>query len=174
MSKVIYIVIVLIFFLNITLAQNAKVNWSSFNMGFSNPTSQHTKVVSVVGQSFIGSTQTANIHIESGFLSPFSSSLVSVIEPKDLPPSFSLQQNYPNPFNPTTTIKFALPKPSVVSLKIFNIVGEEVAKLVSEELQAGIHQAIWNANGFPSGVYFYRLQTNDGKFVQTKKLILLK
>ncbi|MBS4027484.1 MAG: T9SS type A sorting domain-containing protein [Ignavibacteriales bacterium] len=172
--KKIFLITTLIWIHSFSLSQNAKVNWYSFNAGFGNTTNQNTKVVSVVDQSLIGSSQTANVKIESGFLSPFSTTIVSVNEPKDVPKSFSLLQNFPNPFNPITTIKFSLAKSTFVSLKVYNIVGEEIARLVSEELQAGNHQVIWNADGFASGVYFYRLQTEEGKFTQVKKLILLK
>ncbi|GAB4376098.1 MAG: hypothetical protein Kow0042_22090 [Calditrichia bacterium] len=86
---------------------------------------------------------------------------------------FILYQNYPNPFNPTTTIEFALPQGGFVSLKIYNILGEEVAMLVSERLAAGKYKYNWNATGLANGVYFYRLKTDKG-FQQIRKLILLK
>jgi hypothetical protein len=78
----------------------------------------------------------------------------------------------PNPFNPSTTIEFALLKPSFVILKIYNLLGEEVATLAAEKLPAGKHQRVWEAKGLASGVYLYRLEA--GEFVETKKLILLR
>jgi hypothetical protein len=90
----------------------------------------------------------------------------------DLPTHFSLEQNYPNPFNPATTITFALPVKSFVSLKLFDALGREVETLLEEELSAGTYSKQWDASGSPSGVYFYRLQA--GSFVETKKLILLR
>ncbi|MDP2886152.1 MAG: FG-GAP-like repeat-containing protein [Ignavibacteria bacterium] len=90
----------------------------------------------------------------------------------DVPAEFSLEQNYPNPFNPSTKISFSLPSTSYVSLRVFDVMGREVATLVSEELSAGNHTRQWNATGMPSGVYLYRLQA--GSYVQTRKLILLK
>jgi hypothetical protein len=86
--------------------------------------------------------------------------------------SYTLRQNYPNPFNPSTTISFAIPANSFVSLKVYDILGREVTTLVSEQLSAGNHSRQWNAMDMPSGVYFYRLQA--GSFTETKKLILLK
>ena len=83
-----------------------------------------------------------------------------------------LSQNYPNPFNPNTTIKFTLPEPGFVTLKVYNLLGEEVITLVSEELNSGHYKYIWNASGLSSGIYFYRLQA--GNFVNTKKTLLLK
>jgi hypothetical protein len=88
------------------------------------------------------------------------------------PPQMSLDQNYPNPFNPSTTISFSLPSRSFVTVKIFDVVGREVATLVSEEMPAGNYQRQWNATGFPSGMYFYRMQA--GGFVQTKKILLVR
>jgi hypothetical protein len=90
----------------------------------------------------------------------------------EVPSKFSLSQNYPNPFNPTTTIKFDIPKSSEVKISIYDITGKELEVLVNEKLQAGTYQTTWNASNFSSGVYFYRLQTED--FSETKKLILLK
>ncbi|MBV6478427.1 MAG: hypothetical protein HGGPFJEG_01182 [Ignavibacteria bacterium] len=88
------------------------------------------------------------------------------------PDKYALNQNYPNPFNPTTNIKFAIPKKSFVRLLIYDLLGKEVATLVNEELNAGSYQADWNASGYPSGVYFYRIQEDD--FVQTRSMVLVK
>jgi hypothetical protein len=88
------------------------------------------------------------------------------------PTVFVLLQNYPNPFNPATTISFSLPSKSFVSLKVFDLIGREVASIVSGEMSAGNHTKQWNANNLPSGVYFYRLQA--GSFTETKRLMLLK
>ena len=90
----------------------------------------------------------------------------------ETPKTFSLSQNYPNPFNPATTISLSLPSKSFVSLKVFDLLGREVATIIAEQLSAGNYTKQWNANGMPSGVYFYRLQT--GTFTETKKLIFLK
>jgi ligand-binding sensor domain-containing protein len=89
-----------------------------------------------------------------------------------IPFKFSLNQNYPNPFNPTTTISFSTPSKSYVSLKIFDVIGREVATLISGELSGGDHFQQWNASCLPSGVYFYRLQA--ASFTETKKLVLLR
>jgi hypothetical protein len=91
---------------------------------------------------------------------------------ENTPLTFELMQNYPNPFNPVTTISFSLPQSQKVELKIFNILGEVVATLVSDELSAGVYTYDWNAAANASGIYFYRLET-DG-FVQTKRMVLLK
>jgi hypothetical protein len=96
---------------------------------------------------------------------------VSNHDPK-LIQGWQLFQNYPNPFNPTTTIEFSLPQSGFVSLKIYNILGEEVAVLVSEKLNAGQYKYEWDASSLVSGVYLYEL-TAAG-FVQTRKMVLLK
>ncbi|MBK7380942.1 MAG: T9SS type A sorting domain-containing protein [Ignavibacteriales bacterium] len=88
------------------------------------------------------------------------------------PLEFSLEQNYPNPFNPTTLITFGLQEKSIVNLKVFNLIGEEVALLLNEEKAAGVHTLTFNSESLPSGVYFYKLQA--GSFTQTKKMILLR
>ncbi len=103
-------------------------------------------------------------------------------ESNQTPRYFSLEQNYPNPFNPSTTIRFLLPQASDVNLSIYNVLGERIAVVVSEHLNAGTHLVEWNASGLASGVYFYRLsafplESRDrqaGSFNKTKKLILLK
>ena len=90
-----------------------------------------------------------------------------------IPKKYTLSQNYPNPFNPTTAISYQLPAVSHVELSIYNILGQKVATLVSERQPAGNHKVEWNASGFASGVYFYRLETDQG-FISSRKLILLK
>jgi len=83
-----------------------------------------------------------------------------------------LEQNYPNPFNPATTISYSIPKRGKVSLKVYDLIGREVAELVNEEKSPGTHNVKWETGNFAGGVYFYRLST-DGITV-TKKAILLK
>jgi hypothetical protein len=95
-----------------------------------------------------------------------------VVEVGTAPKNFSLSQNYPNPFNPGTTIEFALPKSTRATLRVFDLLGREVATLVDENLAVGVHRMEWNAGGVSSGVYLYRLHAGD--FVQTRKLLLLR
>jgi hypothetical protein len=89
-----------------------------------------------------------------------------------IPGTIVLEQNYPNPFNPATTISFSLSAKSLVSLKVFDLLGREVSLILSEELPAGKYSQQWSATGLSSGVYFYRLQS--GSFGQTMRLVLLK
>lgn len=93
----------------------------------------------------------------------------------EIPQQFKLSQNYPNPFNPVTKIRFEVPatgKNNFVTLKIYDISGKEVAKLVDNNFTAGIYEADWDAKGFSSGVYFYRLTAGD--FSDVKKMMLVK
>ncbi|MCF8307086.1 MAG: T9SS type A sorting domain-containing protein [Ignavibacteriales bacterium] len=92
--------------------------------------------------------------------------------------SFSLAQNYPNPFNPATKIQYSLPENTWVKLSVFNMLGEKVAELVNIEQSLGYHEAVFDASGFASGVYFYALeaQSSTGKanFREVRKMLLLK
>jgi hypothetical protein len=88
------------------------------------------------------------------------------------PDQTRLEQNYPNPFNPSTTIRYGLPNRSHVTLTVFNTLGQQVAQLVNAEMDAGYHEATFDAKGLASGVYFYRIKAGD--FVQTRKLLLQK
>jgi len=97
-----------------------------------------------------------------------------------LPEVFAIYQNYPNPFNPVTTIRYdvggvgaGISPPVQIDLSIYNVLGKKVATLVSEKQSPGWHRVQWDATGFPSGIYLYKLSTSQG-FSQTKKLVLLR
>ena len=93
-------------------------------------------------------------------------------ETEEIPTTFSLSQNYPNPFNPSTTIKFSIPNGGLVTLAVYNILGEQIKTLINQEMPAGNHSVLFSANSLASGIYFYSLRA--GSFVETKKMILLK
>jgi len=99
-------------------------------------------------------------------------SVTGIEENPSRPASFKLFDNYPNPFNPTTTISFSIPATGFTSLKVYDILGNEVATLVNEEKPAGNYEVRFDASSLSSGVYFYRLQA--GEFINTKKMILMK
>ena len=90
----------------------------------------------------------------------------------EIPTIFALYQNYPNPFNPTTKIKWQSPISSHQTLKVYDILGKEIASLVDEYKEAGYYEINFDATGFTSGIYFYKIQA--GSFIQTKKMILIK
>ncbi|MBS4029513.1 MAG: T9SS type A sorting domain-containing protein [Ignavibacteriales bacterium] len=107
-----------------------------------------------------------------------SSQQIPFAETKNTPKEFSLEQNYPNPFNPTTILSFVIGNSSLVTMKIYNVLGQEVATLLNnEELESGKHEIEFDGSKLSSGVYFYRLQVSEeGKqiFTETKKLVLMK
>jgi hypothetical protein len=86
--------------------------------------------------------------------------------------SFMLNQNYPNPFNPTTSLSFVIGHRSIISLKVYDILGNEVASLLNEEKPADEYEISFNGNGLPSGVYFYQLIAEN--YIQSRKMLLLK
>jgi len=92
--------------------------------------------------------------------------------PSNLPDHYSLNQNYPNPFNPSTQIKYALPSAGHVTLAVYNVLGQRVTNLVDGFREAGEHTEQWDASGYGSGVYFYRLSA--GSFTETKRMVLVK
>ncbi len=98
--------------------------------------------------------------------------IVGVKETGEVPLTYALYQNYPNPFNPVTTIKYSIPNSERVVLKVYNILGQEVATLIDEEQRAGVYEFRFDASNLASGVYFYRLQA--GKFIDVKKMMLVK
>ena len=108
----------------------------------------------------------------SDFDGSFEYSDMVEVEVNNMPARFSLEQNYPNPFNPSTVIRYHLPVQSKVTIKVFNILGNEVATLVNEEKQQGVYQLEFDASYLSSGIYFYTLRTNV--FVETKKMSLIR
>lgn len=98
--------------------------------------------------------------------------LVGGIETIEIPNYYSLAQNYPNPFNPSTSIKFSVPKPTNVTLKVFDVLGKEVAVLVNEMKQPGFHTVDFNGTNLSSGIYFYRIDA--GEFTSVKRMVLVK
>ena len=91
---------------------------------------------------------------------------------KPVPTEYSLAQNYPNPFNPATVIHYSLPAAGFVTLKVYNILGEEAGTLVNEFQEAGYKSASWDAAGLPSGIYLYRLIS--GSFTDLKKMMVVR
>ncbi|MFA8341475.1 MAG: T9SS type A sorting domain-containing protein [Rhodothermaceae bacterium] len=97
---------------------------------------------------------------------------ITDIEEEDTPLTFALEQNYPNPFNPSTTIEYSLEEKSQVKLTVYSILGEQVATLVDAEQSSGSYKVTFAGNDLPSGIYLYRLQTDDKVF--TKKMVMMK
>ncbi len=132
------------------------------------------RTVTTLGQTLIGTTANASNTIHAGFWSQGIEMVAGVeqIPSETMPEEFRLEQNYPNPFNPTTTIEFALPKQSAVTLTLYDILGREIEVLIDDELEPGGYKVSFQADDLPSGIYFYHIQA-DG-FVRARKLTLLK
>ena len=166
----------------IMVGQTSQISWLTFDAGYGAPASATTSVRSVIGQVIVGQSQQKNTRVESGFLANpvIVGPSTAVNEPMaTLPKSFVLRQNYPNPFNPSTVIQYSLPAKAYVRLRIYNVLGQDVAELIDGEQQAGYRQVSWNASSFASGIYFYRLEAtslaNSGKtFTSVLKMIYLK
>lgn len=108
----------------------------------------------------------------------YNTSVTSFNDNRTSPFSYQVFQNFPNPFNPTTTIKYGLPEQSNVTVEIFNTLGQSVGLLVNGQISAGNHEAIWNAENLPSGMYLISIQaeglSSRHNFTQVKKALLLK
>ena len=149
----------------IYLSTNNGTNWIIVNSGLSN-----TDVQSLVVS---GTNLVAGTYLGGIWIRPLSEMITGIkYQHNHIPTRFSLSQNYPNPFNPSTTINYQLPVSRFTTLKVYDILGREVAKLVNEEKEAGNYSVEFNANILASGVYFIRMEA--GSFVETKKLLLLK
>jgi hypothetical protein len=104
---------------------------------------------------------------------------VGIIESVNIPDHFSLSQNYPNPFNPSTKITYTLPWSVNVKLRIYDLLGREVATLVNGELKAGVYNETFDGSTLASGIYFYRIEARQvgsltGSFIDVKKMVLIK
>lgn len=151
-----------------------QVNWVPYTGQITLDTTI-TNVAEILSYNSI-SSQISEINGQNFSISRMMTSFITGVEDKtgmnDMPEEFELKQNYPNPFNPSTTINFAVPANGFYSVKIFNMLGQEVKTLVADELNAGYHTIDFNAAGLSSGIYFYRL---SGPSVNmTKKMILMK
>jgi hypothetical protein len=147
-----------------TLANGSYLNITPLANGTTNLTIQAVDVNKTTGVVYGIISYTIPVNV--------SDVVVGVTKTDELPKVFALFQNYPNPFNPTTMIKFDLPKETNVKLKVYNILGAEVATLVNNVMPAGHQSVAFNASKFASGMYIYRIEA--GNFVEVKKMILMK
>jgi hypothetical protein len=151
---------------------NGNQAWSGTYGGSASDVAYSIKQTSDGGYIITGHTLSYGAGVHDVWLIRIAPDVTSVDETPAVSSEYRLFQNYPNPFNPRTTIKYDLPVDARVSLKLFNILGQEVATLVNEEQKAGYKSAVWNASNVASGVYVYRLQAGD--FVASRKVLLLK
>lgn len=125
-----------------------------------------------IGQPLIGVSSNPDYYGTAGFWYGLSGTTDVEENNEFFPSEFLLLQNYPNPFNPATIISYQLPVDGNIILKVYDLIGNEVATLVNEEQSAGRYEITFNASNLSSGVYFYRIQA--GSFNQVKKMILLR
>ena len=98
--------------------------------------------------------------------------ITSIEKETDLPKQYALYQNFPNPFNPYTKIRYSIPEPGRVKISVYNIIGEEIVTLVNREKEVGYYEVEFDGSNLPSGVYLYKLQSNN--YTEFKKMILMK
>lgn len=147
------------------LSKDKGTSWNDINTGL--PNSGNTNLIMTKdGSVFLSIYQ-------GGLYQSYDSTLTFIKEfSLDIPTKIVLQNNYPNPFNPVTIIKYQIPTNSFVSITVYDILGKEITKLVNERQKAGEYSVIFDGKRYSSGIYFYRLQTNN--FSETKKMLLIK
>ncbi len=152
------------------LSTNNGTSWTAVNNGLPNINA------GVCAFAVSGTNLFAGTYVGGVWRRPLSEMITDVEEVEQLPNNFTLKQNCPNPFNPSTKISWLVPVGSWQTLKVYDVLGNEVATLVNEYKLAGSYEVefstIGGAVNLPSGVYFYRIQAGD--FIQTKKLVLMK
>ena len=147
---------------------------SALSVGATNASASGKILTASVGQNFVGLSGASGKNVGSGFWYTITQSLVSTdLETIDgIAGDFALRDNYPNPFNPETTFSFVLASQSPTTLIVYDMLGNEVERIVDQVLPAGEFRTSWTADGMASGTYFYRLES--GSLVQTKKMVLMK
>ena len=171
-NKIIDIAMIALLFATTALPQYQITN-SVIGSGGNVTSNSNNIIVSTVGESFIGKSSNTINQNQIGFWYAYQQTTITDVENEEtIPTVFKLEQNYPNPFNPSTRIKFAVPEKSNVLIKVYDILGSEVATLVNEEMDAGWYENNFNAAGLSSGVYLFRMEA--GNFISTKKMIYLR
>jgi hypothetical protein len=185
-------ILVLIFILlitNVQLKPQQQIKSGVLANGGTSVSNETNRVVGTIGQPMIGRKNNQTHIVRAGFWEQTSSLITDVrsVDEKILPKEFYLYQNYPNPFNPSTKISWQSPVSSWQTLKVYDILGNEVATLVNEFKPAGSYEVEFSAKGgqavgslqLASGIYFYKIQvypaaSETGGFTETKKMILLR
>ena len=166
------LIVILVLTLSFELLAQNKITSHVVASGGGNMNNENHAVSGTIGQPFVGASGNDNNFIMHGFL--HNSLIVTDLKEnfKIKPKEFRIYQNYPNPFNPSTVVSWQLPSGSHVLIKVYDILGNEIATLVNEEKSAGTYKVEFNASSLSSGVYFYKIQA--ATFSQVKKMILLK
>lgn len=119
-----------------------------------------------------GNTTNQGWWVDDIKLTNYCRAMVGVSGQTNIPKTFAVAQNYPNPFNPSTVIKYQLPRPEMVTIKVYDLLGKEIASLVNERKEPGYYEAVFDGSNLASGLYFYKIEA--GNFVETKKMMLIK
>jgi len=173
----IYFITIIVFLCGSAFGQYA-IPQSVFGNGGNTISSGNNQIISTVGQTFIGAASSTAYCHGIGFWQvlpycyPNDSTEVEEIADEVLPLIYQLKQNYPNPFNPRTVIEYSVPEMTHVTIKVYNVLGEEIKTLVDRTESPGIYQIVWSPDNIASGIYFIRL--NAGEFNQTRKAVFLK
>jgi len=160
-------------------SQSTAIPSSAFNMGFGVSSAANTSITSAAGEVLVGTSEGENTRTESGSLVVVLQrrTPLAVDEMDGLPASFALHQNYPNPFNPSTTLRFDLPVATDIHIVVYDLLGQEVVRLVEQRMEAGYHQLVWNGRDrrgreLPTGMYIVLMMTPE--YRKSVKLVLLK
>ena len=142
--------------------------------GGTNWTQQQTSITSTLNSlSFVNAQTGWAVGVNGRILKTTTGGITFIKQvSNEIPSVYKLDQNFPNPFNPSTNIKYQIAKSSFVQLKIFDVLGKEVGSLVNEQQKPGIYEVSWNASGYPSGIYFYKVIA--GTFTGAKKMVVVK
>ncbi|HWA05757.1 MAG TPA: T9SS type A sorting domain-containing protein, partial [Ignavibacteria bacterium] len=155
--------------IGVFISHNSGDSWSELAAGLPNTVSIHLDY-NIVQNRLRVATHGRGIWEYNGNIIP-----VAQIQ-SNIPHEFLLFQNYPNPFNPSTKINFSIPPVEttrgVVSLRVYDVLGNEITTLVNQQLTPGTYSVDWNASNYPSGLYFYRL--TFGEYSETKRMVLIK
>jgi hypothetical protein len=151
-----------------------QIVYHSFHSGTFRSSGNGSVITSVLGQTILGTSSGNSVTVSSGYSAFRKGSMTSVSPlPELVPLEFALYQNYPNPFNPSTTILFTVPAREETTLKVYNILGQEVAVLFNDIAEAGeYHRVVFDASRLASGIYFARVQSGGKTLL--KKMTLLK
>lgn len=174
MKKYIIITLLLPVIALCQVSENYTLQSSAFTMSGGSAVSTNYTVMSAAGQSSpVGLLTSANYLLEAGFLRSAAETTPDAVDDIiDIPEQFRLDNNFPNPFNPTTTLQFHLPQSEVVTIEIYNLMGNKVKTIVNNRYDAGVHQVIMDATQLSSGTYFYTIRA--GQNFATGKCLLLK
>lgn len=166
-------VLVFLIFISQTLIAQNQISVSVLSNGGQKQTSTNYILEGTAGQLSADLVTSSGYKVLPGFWNTYYQDVIVNVESDEAVPTvFKLEQNYPNPFNPSTIIKFAVPQRSIVTLKIYDILGSELLTLVNEELESGWYEKTFNAIGYSSGMYIYKMQAGD--YINTKKMLLIK